>query len=154
MLQQRLPSCIFLDIFSGSGAIGIEALSRGANKAYFVESSQDALKCIEQNLKHTKLIDYAHIVKLDYLQALRVLRERELRFDVIFFDPPFNKGFEEKTLRELCSNNLLQEDGLIICECSSNTSFEFMEEFEDFVIYKEKVFKTSKFIFIKKRIIT
>ncbi|PKM96161.1 MAG: 16S rRNA (guanine(966)-N(2))-methyltransferase RsmD [Firmicutes bacterium HGW-Firmicutes-1] len=150
MLQHRLPGCLFMDIFSGSGAIGIEALSRGAKKAYFVENSQSALKCIEQNLKHTKLFDHADIIKLDFMQALKVLRERGISLDIIFFDPPFNKGFEEKLLRELCSYSLLQEDGLIICECSSHTSFDFLEEYEDYVIYKEKIFKTSKFVFIKK----
>ena len=76
MLQVYIPGCAFVDLYSGSGGIGIEALSRGARKAYFVENAPKALKCIEENLSFTKLADRAIVLKQDACSALNNIYEK------------------------------------------------------------------------------
>lgn len=150
MINSYVYNSVFLDLFSGSGAMGIEALSRGACKAYFVENSLKAQKCIEYNLKHTKLIEKSNILKYDYNRALNMFKDKEIKFDIIFLDPPYNKGFEEDAITKICSFDLLSDYGILICESASDTSFNFMNKAPNYVIYKEKKFKTSKFTFIKR----
>ncbi|MBC7960983.1 MAG: 16S rRNA (guanine(966)-N(2))-methyltransferase RsmD [Vallitaleaceae bacterium] len=150
MLQTRLFGSVFLDLFSGSGAIGIEGLSRGADKAFFIEKAPEALQAIEYNLKHTQLQAKAEILRMDCLQAIRHLDTKGLKMDIIFLDPPFRQGLEEKALTAIFSSGLLAEDGLIICESALETSFDFMKACEPYSISKEKLFKTMKFTFIEK----
>lgn len=150
MIFQRINNCIFLDVFSGSGAIGIESLSRSGQKSYFIENAKNAIECIEYNLKKTKLRDKAEILRLNYIQAFELLKEKGLKFDIIFIDPPFNKGFEEKVITKLYILELLKDDGMIICESSSDTSFEFLDKVKGFKLNKVKTFKASKFTFIEK----
>ena len=93
ILQPEIPDCRFLDLFSGSGGIGIEALSRGAESAVFVEKNPKACACIRENLTFTKLAEHGKLLNMDVLQALRSL-EGEEAFDCIFMDPPYNKNLE------------------------------------------------------------
>lgn len=149
MIHTHVAGSVFLDVFSGSGAIGIEALSRGAKQAYFIESDKKALTCINQNLQHTHLFEQAVVLNMDYSHGLKVLKDRELKFDIIFFDPPFNKGYENRIITELSECQLLDEFGIMICESATETPFDFMDKIQNYSIVKEKQFKTSKFTFIK-----
>ncbi|GKX31703.1 RNA methyltransferase [Vallitalea longa] len=148
MINVDVFDCNFLDLFSGSGAIGIEALSRGAKKATFVEKSIDSLKCIEQNLEKTKLSDMAIIIKTDVLNALNRLQEKNEKFDMIFMDPPYEEGFYCKVISLIEQNDLLDKDGIIICESSIDTNFDFIDQ-TIYHIVKEKTFRTNKFTFIR-----
>ena len=110
MLQPDLGGALFVDLFSGSGGIGIEALSRGAQHAYFVENDRKALACIMENLRFTRLADQATVLKTDVLSALYGIHEKEA--DIIFMDPPYDCGHEKRVfsvLKELprppCSQN-------------------------------------------------
>ena len=87
IIQFRVPGCRFLDLFAGTGAIGIEALSRGADYACFVEKDRRIRNLVEENLQFTKLIDRSRIINGDALSVLPQL-ERERPFDIIFMDPP------------------------------------------------------------------
>ena len=87
MLQNDIEDCSFLDLFSGSGAIGIEALSRGAEYAVFVENNKNAVKCIKDNLMFTKLSDKARVIENSVLSAINILNGNRV-FDVVFMDPP------------------------------------------------------------------
>ncbi|QUH27420.1 16S rRNA (guanine(966)-N(2))-methyltransferase RsmD [Vallitalea guaymasensis] len=138
----------FLDLFSGSGAIGIEALSRGAGSAAFVEKSIDSLKCIKDNLEKTKLSDMAKIYKIDVIHALNKFYTNNEKFDIIFMDPPYDKGWESKVISLIEQNDLLDRDGMIICESSIDTTFVFIDDTK-YEISKEKLFRTNKFTFIK-----
>lgn len=150
IINPYIYNSVFLDLFSGSGSIGIEALSRGAKEAYFVENNVKALRCIEENLNHTKLSTNAHVLKYDFSRALSVLNDGSLQFDIIFLDPPYDKGLEEKAISQIFNYNLLKKDGLIICESSFATNFDFIDEMEDYNVEKTKEYKTSKFTFINK----
>ena len=132
MLMPYLPGAVFVDLFSGSGGIGIEALSRGAAKAYFVESSQKAIACITDNIEHTHFTEKAVVLKQDVFAAIRgSIREAA---DVIFLDPPYNQEYDKR---------------LIVVEAALETGFEYVQEL-GFTVEKEKRYKTNKHVFIRK----
>ena len=106
-----------LDLFSGSGSIGIEFLSRGANIVYFIDSSYDSISIIKENLSHTRLLENALVYKKDSIGAINFLKEKDLKFDYIYIDPPFeNHDLLFNTLKGLNNNPILKDNGLIIIE--------------------------------------
>ncbi len=147
MLQPYLPDGIFIDLFSGSGGIGIEALSRGARHAYFVENQKNAIACIQENLKFTRLIDDATILKQDVLSALSGIHEKEA--DVIFMDPPYALSYERQVLEALQRMPYVTENTLIVVEALLDTDFSYADSL-GFCITKEKCYKTNKHVFLKK----
>ncbi len=148
MISEYLADSAFLDLFSGSGGIGIEALSRGAASAVIVEQSRKAMNCIRENLKATKLAEYATLYETDVIHALRSM-EHQKKFDYIFMDPPYNQLLEKSVLEYLSQSDLLSEDALIIVEASLETDVSYAEEL-GFSIVKEKIYKTNKHVFLEK----
>ena len=146
MLQNDVPGAVFVDLFSGSGAIGIEALSRGARKAYFIENAPSALTCIQQNLSFTKLADSAVVLKQDAASGLTGIFEKEV--DIIFMDPPYDQGHEERVLTALSGMKYITEDTLIIVETSLRTRLDYIDAL-GFEIVKEKIYKTNKHFFLQ-----
>ena len=120
MLQPYMADCRFLDLFAGSGAIGIEALSRGADCCVFVEQQRKAAECIRDNLKFTRLDGQARVMVMDAVSAIRKLDGGE-PFQCIFMDPPYRKNLELDVLEALQGTSLIDEDTLIIVEASLNT---------------------------------
>lgn len=149
MLQMSVPGCSFLDLFSGSGGIGIEALSRGAVKAVFVENDRNAILCIEDNLNHTKFTDVAKVLKQDAFVALQALEYKE-KFDIIFMDPPYDRELERRVLEYLTMSTILDEDTLIIFEAKLDTDIDYLEQL-GYDLIKEKRYKTNKHVFVKRR---
>ena len=147
ILQNDVPGSRFLDLFAGSGGIGIEALSRGAMEAVFVEKNPKAMACIKDNLKHTHLERKALTISSDVMTALYRL-EGEKQFDYIFMDPPYNQELEKQVLTYLAESDLLAHQGVIIVEAARDTSFDYLDEL-GFQIIKEKVYKTNKHVFIE-----
>ena len=147
MLMPNLPDAVFIDLFSGSGGIGIEALSRGANKAYFVENNQKAVACITENLEHTHLSDRAVVLRQDVFAALRgSIRDTA---DIIFLDPPYQQEYDRKVLELLRDAAFVTDDTLIVVEASATTSFDYVDTL-GFVVEKSKQYKTNKHVFIKR----
>jgi 16S rRNA (guanine(966)-N(2))-methyltransferase RsmD len=109
-------SSIVLDLFAGSGSIGIEFLSRGASKTYFVDKSYESIRCIKDNLKHTELEDYADIIKNDVFKAINLFKGKGIRFNYIFIDPPYGKDLLGKVLKRIWESDLLEDKGIIILE--------------------------------------
>lgn len=109
-----------LDLFAGSGALGIEALSRGMEKVIFVDQNFKAVKVIQANLNQLDLRDQSEVYKNNADRALKALKKREIQFDYIFLDPPYNKGLIDKALEQIAEFNLLKENGIIICEFSNH----------------------------------
>ena len=147
ILQPELLDCRFLDLFSGSGGIGIEALSRGASYAVFVEKNPAAMMIIRENLKHTSLEDAAVTMQSDVMTAIRSLDGRK-QFDYIFMDPPYDHSLERQVLELLREHRILRDDGMVIVEASLDTSFTYLEEC-GFRLVKEKIYKTNKHMFIE-----
>jgi len=140
ILSPEIYDCIFLDVFSGSGAIGIEALSRGARKAVFVENAQSAQKIIEANLEKTRLKEKAEIIKADALKAVDMLRAKNEKFDIVFMDPPYMKNLAWPVMEAIRDGGLLSEDGIIIVEESSGAE---IPEINGYKMYRTKDFKTT-----------
>lgn len=148
MISPSIFGSVFLDLFSGSGGIGIEALSRGAKEAVFVEKNPKAMACVKENLKYTKLSHKAMTLTKDVMTALYQL-EGEKNFDFIFMDPPYHLELEKKVLEYLAGSDLVYEDTVIIVEAAKDTDFSYVEDL-DFYIMKEKQYKTNKHVFIGK----
>lgn len=146
VIQTEIPFCRFLDLFAGSGAVGIEALSRGAAFAAFVDSSKESIKCINENLNHTHLADKAQVVGRDVFTTLPMLKGG---FDVIFIDPPYGKLLERRVLELLPMCDILKEDSLIIVEADLDTDFSYLSDL-GYEFIKEKKYKTNRHIFLKK----
>ena len=149
MINQRLVQSQFLDCYSGSGGIGIEALSRGADRAVFIEKNPKAAEYIRQNLKTTHLEQKALVITSDVVVALKKLEGKEYCFDTIFMDPPYNNGYEEQVLRYLGTSSLLHNETLIVVEASLETAFSYVESL-GFCIEKSKEYKTNQHVFLKK----
>lgn len=112
-IQFEIEGRRVLDLFAGSGQLGIEALSRGAAAAVFVDMSADAISAIRENLKKTGLSDRAHIVRGDYLSYLSSAHDT---FDIIFLDPPYAEKFQETAFKCISEIDILRHGGIIICE--------------------------------------
>ena len=149
MIQDRLVQSSFLDCFAGSGAIGIEALSRGASQAVFLEQNPKAAECIRENLKNTRLEDKGLVMVCDVLAGLRRLEEKGHCFDTVFMDPPYHEEWERKVLEYLKDSPLIHDETLIITEASRETDFSYTEDL-GFYIVKNKEYKTNKHVFLER----
>ncbi len=147
MLQPYLCEAVFVDLFSGSGAIGIEALSRGARHAYFVENDRRALCCIADNLQFTKFTEKATILRQDAVSALSGIHEHAV--DIIYMDPPYGKDYEKQVLQALKGLSCVTNDTLIVTEASLSCDFSYLHEM-GYILEKEKCYKTNKHIFCRK----
>ena len=113
IIQFDIPGAKVLDLFGGTGQLGIEALSRGASAAVFVDAREDACKLIRENLKRTKLEADAKVVRSDYLDYLNRCREQ---YNIIFLDPPYAEVFLENAIKRITEIDILQSDGIIVTE--------------------------------------
>jgi len=145
ILQPHIPGCVFVDLFSGSGGIGIEALSRGAKRAYFVESDRNVIKYIRANLEFTRLSDRAVVLQEDARRAFYRIKEPP---DIIFMDPPYESGLERYVLEEIVSRDAAG-DALIVIEAPLKKDFSFAADM-GFWVEREKRYKTNKHVFMRR----
>ncbi len=150
IINSYIPGAIVLDLFGGSGGLGIEALSRGATFAYFSDRYRHSIDCIKNNLQHTKLIEKAKVFMYDYKKMLQYLANEDMKCDLIFLDPPYNENLEMEALMIIDQVNLLSQDGIVVVESSKDTDIND-SVLQGLSIYKTKIFKTNKFTFIQKR---
>ena len=108
-----IPGAKVLDLFGGTGQLGIEALSRGADSAVFVDAREDSCRIIRENLKRTKLEGQGKVIRCDYLEYLRRCKER---FNIIILDPPYAEVFLENALKCITEIDILQTGGIIVTE--------------------------------------
>ena len=129
MIQNDVKDSIFLDLFSGSGSIGIEALSNNAKICYFVDNDIEDLKTIQENIKDLDLIEKSVILKLDYKKALLYFFNNNIKFDIIYLDPPYNKNYVQNSIELIEEYNLLNNK--LICEFENeiiNTKYKLIKE--------------------------
>ncbi|MDE6761204.1 MAG: 16S rRNA (guanine(966)-N(2))-methyltransferase RsmD [Lachnospiraceae bacterium] len=148
MIQDEIYDVCFLDLFSGSGGIGIEALSRGARRACFVEQSRAAVDVIKENLRYTHLEEQAEVLHCTAAAALKMLQGKDC-FDIVFMDPPYGRGLETDILKNPVFYQILQDKALIIIEADLDTKLREVE-LSGFRILREKIYKTNKHIFLEK----
>lgn len=150
MLQTEVPGSVFLDLFSGSGGIGIEALSRGADKAYFVEFGREPLRCIKANLAKTRLADQAVVLPVEVTYGISKLEQMGQVFDIIYADPPYKKDFEPKILQLLADSRIVRQGTMVIMESSLETAPDYIDK-ERYEIIKIKEYKTNQHVFLRVR---
>ena len=124
-IQFRIPGARVLDLFGGTGQLGIEALSRGAKSAVFIDEREEACRLIRENLCRTKLDSQARVIRADYLSYLKKCREI---FDIIFLDPPYAEVFLENSLKMISEIDILQSGGIIIAERPVNKTLDLDPE--------------------------
>jgi len=122
IIAKHLENAHVLDLFAGSGNLGIEALSRSALQAVFVDINGDAVSVIRENLMKTRLAERGTVIRGDALKVLYNLSKDGKRFDIIFIDPPYKSGLLGKSLDIIEKEGLLKETGVVVAERSSNDS--------------------------------
>ena len=148
IIQFKLKDVVFVDLFAGSGAIGIEALSRGAKKAYFVDNNKSAINIINENLNNTKLLDKSVVLYKDAKNALLYLDEIKENVDIIFMDPPYNKDLYYDCFVVLKNSSIINENSIIIIETSIDDDVDKICSL-GFEITRVKEYKNQKHTFIK-----
>jgi len=133
-----------LDLFAGSGALGIEALSRGASQAVFCDNSLDSIKIIKSNIEKARVVDRSQIVSGDFKRCLRDMEAKNQSFDMIFVDPPYYEGLFEEVLDTIRSCKILKKDGIVIVEHDAKKPIGQVEGLE---VYKEKKYGITMLTF-------
>ena len=123
ILGDILTGLSFLDLYAGSGSIGIEALSRGAKNTTFVDQKSASIELIKTNLEKCGLLDNFEIIHYNVLDSILAISNRQRRYDIIFIDPPYNSDLGIKTLYTILKNNILKPDARIIVEHSAKKIF-------------------------------
>ena len=146
-IQNYIENSIVLDLFSGSGNLAIESLSENAAFAYFVDKNIKAIKVIKNNIKNIK-IDNNKVLHMDYKKALLYFKDNNITFDIIFLDPPYNTNYIEESIKLIEKYDLLNNDGIIVCESNS------LEKIVYSTMYKEIKNKKygDKYIVLLKKI--
>lgn len=147
ILAPDLYASRFLDLYAGSGGIGIEALSRGAKSCTFVERDKEAVKCIKKNLETTHFTDQSVVMASDVNSALYNLRVKE-RFDIVFMDPPYDQDLYASTLSVIKGLDIIDKDTMIIAEAASDNDFSFTTSL-GYEITRIKDYKNNKHVFLR-----
>ena len=148
ILTPLIKGAYFLDMYCGSGAIGIEALSRGAKKAIFVDASKEAIAAVETNLIKTRLKDKSKVFYMSASQALKKLDGQ--MFDIIFMDPPYGDEEFDLSLVRIARENFLAEEGILVAECPTDVGQSNVPEVCGLNVYRQKKYTQMQFVFYKK----
>ena len=144
MIAFNISDATVLDLFCGSGALGIEALSRGAKHAHFIDNNKASLNITKKNLDATRLNDNATVILSD---ALDFVKTTTLKFDIIFLDPPYASDIYGKILKEITKRNLLTPSGLIVVEADKVLTPPF--DYSPFELFREKNYGRVKILIMK-----
>ena len=131
-----------LDLYAGSGSVGLECISRGMDHAVLVDKSYDAISTIKKNIAFVKVSTQCTVLKMDALQAMKRLASEKKQFDLVYLDPPYAKEQNEKVMNALCDLNLLKEDAAVIVESLKEDVFP--DEVGLLVKYKEAVYGITR----------
>lgn len=117
-IQNYVKGSICLDLFAGSGGLGIEALSEGAQSCYFVDNNKIVIDALKKNLTSLKVEEDYFLIKKDYVESLKTF---DMKFDIIFLDPPYHLNMMNNAIDLIIKNNLLNDGGIIVCEYEEGT---------------------------------
>ena len=145
MIQNHINDSIVLDLFSGSGNLGIEAISNGARLVYFNDKNKKCINIIKDNLVHFNVLENTILTNLDYKEALNYYKNNNIKFDIVFLDPPYKDNIINEILDYLLKNNLLNNYSLIICELTNKEIYLN----DKLILYREKKYG-DKYVLIYK----
>ena len=134
-IQNNLKDSVVLDLFAGSGQLGIEAISNGAKLCYFIDNNKEVIKVLNKNISNLNIKSNSKVILSDWKKSLNEFANQKLKFDLIFVDPPYDYNVYEKILDKVSNLNLLNENGLIILE---HSNLKFKDTYNNLTLYKEK----------------
>lgn len=137
-----------MDLFAGTGSLGIEALSRGAKSVVFADQNEKSVEIIQKNLKHTKFLDKSEVFLGEAQVILKKLSQQSKKFDIIFLDPPYRNEIVPKILGDLEINGVLEDRVLIVAETDIND--ELPEEIGTLIVSKKQIYGQTKLTFFKR----
>ena len=148
IINRKIYEAKVLDLFAGSGAIGLEFASRGAEKVVLCDNSKEAINIINKNIEKTHLKEKVELIKSDAIIALEKLKKE--KYDIIFLDPPYNSQLIEKTVEKVFSQDMLSTDGTLIVETDDEERI--LKEIEKYkeTIYDTRSYGREKLIFLRK----
>lgn len=149
IIQSDLQDCIFLDVFAGSGAIGLEAASRGAQEVFMCEQSKQAIKIIEKNIQKTHLEQQIKLYNMDFKQMLSTKIDKKV--DIVYIDPPYSTNYAYETLKILLEKEIINEKSIVIVETDRDEVLEELEKLEIKIIDKRK-YGRAYIVFLTKRL--
>jgi 16S rRNA (guanine966-N2)-methyltransferase len=147
ILRNHMHEADVLDLFAGTGSLGIEALSRGAKSAVFVDINGEAISVIRDNLTHTKLMDKAEVYRTSWDNAISRLQNVR-KFDIIFLDPPYGKNFIHRALNSISNSGIIEDNGIIVVE--RHKTDKLQEVVLNFGMVDERLFGDTVLSFYKK----
>ena len=150
ILAQKVPGAMVLDLFSGSGAMGLEAVSRGARFAVMNDISRHSIEIIEENVDALGANEETGIMCEDAFAAIDILAQSEMIFDLIYIDPPYDSNLYEPIIHKIRENGILAHGGIIICEHRKGTTFELPF---DYRIYDRRIYGKSTVSFVIEEVV-
>ena len=145
IIQNYINNAVVLDLFSGSGNLGIEAISNGANKVYFNDKNIKCSKVINNNLTNFNVLDKSIVTTMDYKEAINYYKNNNIKFDIVFLDPPYKDMIINEILDSLLKNDLLNNNAIIICELIKKDIYYS----SNLILFKEKKYG-DKYVLIYK----
>ena len=149
IIQSQIPEATVLDLFAGSGAIGLEMLSRGAKKAILCDKSKEAIGIIKKNIQKTHMEEKVELYNIDFKECIEKVSKE--KFEIIYIDPPYETNFIEKSLEKIIEKNIIQENGIIILETDDEKRIKKEIEKINVAIIDERKYGRANIIFLSKK---
>ena len=151
ILNFKLQDAVVLDLFSGSGALGLESISRGAKKAVLCDSSKEAFKVISNNVEKVRAKERVKVFNLDFEKCLEKVFDENYKFDIVFLDPPYESEYYKKSLEKIYKLELLSEDGIIILETDDKERIISEIDNDKYYIYDERKYGRVSLVFLNRK---
>lgn len=133
-IQEDIKNSVVLDLFAGSGQLGIEAISNGSKLCYFIDNNKEAINTIKKNIELLKIKDKSIVLNYDYKKSLNYFKDNNIKFNIIFVDPPYDYDVLDKVISKILEYNLLEKKGILIIEHTK----EIKGDYKDLYLYKAK----------------
>ena len=149
-IQNYVDGSVVLDLFAGSGNLGIESISNGAKYCYFVDNNKNAINTINKNISNFNIGEYVKVMNMDYKKALEYYKDNNISFDIIFVDPPYKYEIMEELINTIREYNILNDNGILVLEFSFD---KLSDTYSGYILKKKKKYG-DKFVYIFKKQIT
>ncbi|MBP1888552.1 16S rRNA (guanine966-N2)-methyltransferase [Clostridium moniliforme] len=147
MIQGYIPDATVVDVFAGTGSLGLEAASRGAKECYLFDKSSVTFPILKKNVYNLKFEDFCHPLNIDAYEGLKILAKKGKVFDIIFIDPPYCKEMIPEAIKVIKENNMLDNNGIIVTKIDSIE--EIYEGYENIILTKSRKYGNTTVCFYK-----
>jgi len=149
IITSYIDNAKVLDLFAGSGALGLEALSRGAKETVFGEVFKEAAAIIQKNIEKTHMQDKSRLIRKDFKEILEMLSKDKEEFDIIFLDPPYKTSYDLIAIENIIEKNLLTQDGIIIVETDEEEKIEKIKQIKNITVQDVRKYGRVKLVFLQ-----